>query len=144
MKHRRMGGIIIGTENTSRGKNFNRRFFVFHNMNLSCRCLGTQKEFRREVEGILHISCRVVLRRIQCGKVVVIGLNLSSLVYLKAHSCKDIDELFPNQGNRVKVSDGYLFCRQCEVDFFRLIFLLQLALFHLLFHFLELAKRPLF
>ena len=86
----------------------------------------------------------MILWCIQCSKVVVIGLDFSSLVYLKAHACKDVDKLFADQGNRMKVSDRCLFCRKGQVDFLGLIFLLQLALFHLLFHFLEAAKRPLF
>ena len=144
MEHRRMGCVVIRPKNTSRGKDLDRRLFVFHDMNLACRCLGTKQEFRGEIESILHISCRVILWCIQCSKVVVIGLDFSSLVYLKAHACKDVDELFADQGNRMKVSDRCLFCRKGQVDFLGLIFLLQLALFHLLFHFLEAAKRPLF
>ena len=112
-----MGCVVIRPKNTSRGKDLDRRLFVFHDMNLACRCLGTKQEFRGEIEGILHISCRVILWCIQCSKVVVIGLDFSSLVYLKAHACKDVDKLFADQGNRMKVSDRCLFCRKGQVDF---------------------------
>ena len=52
------------------------------------RSLGSKQEFRRQVEGILHVSCGVILRGIQCGKVVIIGLDLGSFIYAEAMDAK--------------------------------------------------------
>ena len=34
-----------------------------------------------------------LMRGIQCGKVIIISIDLGSFVYAEAHGCEDIDQL---------------------------------------------------
>ena len=64
-----MGRIIIGTEYFTGAQDLDGRLLALHNVYLTCRGLGSKQKFRRQVEGILHVSCGVILRGIQCGEV---------------------------------------------------------------------------
>ena len=62
-----MGRIIIGSEYFTGAQDLDGRLLALHNVYLTCRGLGSKQKFRRQVEGILHVSCGVILRGIQCG-----------------------------------------------------------------------------
>ena len=102
---------------------------ALHHVNLTSGGLGSKQEFRRQVEGILHISCGVILRGIQCGKVVIIGLDLGSFIYAEAHGCEDIDQLVTHLGYRMEVTGLAALCRHGDIDLLTLVAQLHLFFF---------------
>ena len=61
MEHRGVGRVTVGTEYTSRCQHLDRRLLRVHDTDLSRACVGTEQDIFRYIEGILHISCRMVL-----------------------------------------------------------------------------------
>ena len=113
-------------------------------MNLACGGLGTKQKLRRQIEGILHIAGRMVLRSVQGGEIIVIGLDLRALVYLKAHGTKNINELVADQGDGVQITGLHLLGGHGDVHLLTLVSGLQLLLFHLDIQLGKLLGRPLF
>ena len=80
MKKRRMSRInFIGTVNSARGNNANRRLLFFHNTNLNRRCLSTKQNIIGYIECVLCIACRVIFRQIQRLKVIIIILYFGTV-----------------------------------------------------------------
>ena len=52
---------FVRTEYTSRCQHLDRRLLRVHDTDLSRACVGTEQDIFRYIEGILHISCRMVL-----------------------------------------------------------------------------------
>ena len=102
---------------------------ALHHVNLTSGGLGSKQEFRRQVEGILHISCGVILRGIQCGKVIIIGLDLGSFIYAEAHGCEDIDQLITHLGYGMQVTGRAALCRHGDIDLLTLVAQLHLFFF---------------
>ena len=72
MKHRRMRQVIVTSENGTRCDHPDGRLGLEHRSDLYRRCMGSQQSAVFEIEGILHISCRMVLGKIQCFEVMKI------------------------------------------------------------------------
>ena len=86
----------------------------------------------------------MILRSVQGCKIIIIRFDFTSLINLKAHSCKNINKLISDQGNRVQISDPYRLCRDSKVDLFPLISVHKLQLFHFVFHIRKSVKSPAF
>ena len=52
-------------------------------------------------EGVLHVSCRMVWREVECLKNMPIVLHLRSLSYAKAHPLEDVTDLLLYERERV-------------------------------------------
>lgn len=55
-----------------------------------------EEAFFRDIESILRISCRMIGRKIESLKIIVIPLNLGARRYLEAHTDKYILNLVKN------------------------------------------------
>ena len=86
MEHRGVGRVGVRAEHAAGDQYLDGGLFHVHDTNLAATGLGTQYDIVRNVEGILHIAGRVVLRHVQAGEVVVVVLNLGAFVNFKAHT----------------------------------------------------------
>ncbi len=66
--------------------------------------MGTEQRIRIDVERILHISCRVVLRNVGKLEVVVVLLNFRSFGNLVAHADEEVFNLLLNHDQRMNRS----------------------------------------
>ena len=135
-----MGRVVVRAEHLARGDDLDGRLLALHDVDLSCR--GAQQEFRRQVEGILHISRRVILRRVQRREVVVVGLDLGALIDLEAHGSEDVDQLVLHLGDRMEPSLLNADRGLGDVDLLPLIAHLKLLCADGVLHVLEMLLRP--
>ena len=116
MECRRMCGIhLIWTENSARCYHSYRKLSFLHLMYLNWRCLRTKKYILCNIECILFIFCRVVVRDIECLKIIVIILNLRSLNNFITHSNKYIFNFFKCYRIWMTVSHCEFFARKCDI-----------------------------
>ena len=141
-EHRGMRRVIVRAEYLAGRQNLDRRLLLLHDMNLAGGRLCPEQEFRRQVEGILHVSRRMILRCIQRREVVIIILNLGALVDREAHPREDIDQLVPDLRDRMQAADLSVRGRQRDVDLLALIAGLKLLLLHPLIERVEVIDRP--
>ena len=125
-----MRSVVVRTEYSTRGKNFNRWSFLFHNTDLSCRRLRAENEVFRQIEGILHISCRVILGGIQRREVVVVRFNFRAFKYLKAHTCENVDKLVLYKRDRVQSPCLVLFTGHGNINTLVCVLLFHFHLTH--------------
>ena len=106
MEGRRMGSVyLIRTEHSSRSDHADWQLAFLHGTGLYRRCLRTKQNGAVNKKCILLISCRMVLRNIQLGKVIVCILYLRTFHYLIAHSDKDSFHFLQGNGIWMTVSD---------------------------------------
>ena len=101
-----MGSVRVGAEHTAGHQDLDGRLLNVHGADLAAGSLGTQQELLRQVEGVLHVACRVILGHVQAGKVVVIVLDLREGAHRKAHAGEHVDDLVGDQGQRVQAAHG--------------------------------------
>ena len=130
MEHRRVGCVVVRTEHTAGRENLDGGIFLFHYTDLPCGRLRSQEQVFRQIEGILHISCRVVLGGIECRKVIIIGFNFRAFEHLEPHPCEDIDEFILHQSDWVQRARMILFTWHRNVDAFRGVLLLHFLFFY--------------
>ena len=139
-----MGRVVVRAEDLAGRQDLDRGLFGLHDMDLPCRGLGPEQIFRGQIEGVLHISGRMVHRGVQSREVVVVVLDLGSLVDLKSHSGENIDHLVLHLGNGVKIAADHLLCGDRDIDLLLLIAVLQLRLPGFLFHLCQIFQDPVF
>ena len=142
MEHGGMGCIIIGTEYLTGSQNLDGKLLGLHGMNLCCGGLCRQQKLRRQIEGILHISCGMVLWCIQCSKVIIIVLNFLILEHLKAHTCEDINNLVSGLGNGMQIAGLYCYGGHGYIQLLGCITLLHFLCLHPGIHLFELSQSP--
>ena len=84
----------------------------------------------------------MILRGIERGEVVVVGLDLRALVNLKAHARKRLDHLISDQRVRVEIAARNFRARQRDINLLCLVAVIQLCLSRLLFECGQLFKHP--
>ena len=126
-----MSCVIVATINSTRSNHANRRvrFTGLHSASLYRRSMGTEQIFFSDVEGILHVASRMVLRQVQCFKVVVIFFDFRTFHYFKAHTHKDFFDFTHGQGYRMQMTFARLTTGQSDVHFFICQFISQRFLF---------------
>ena len=107
VKHRGVGGIMVRPIGTSRNNDPHRRFGGLHRPHLHRRCMGAQHlapalGIGRQIEGIMLLACRVFLGNVECGEIIVIGLNVRTLGNGEPHLGKDCDNFFNGAGQRMQ------------------------------------------
>ena len=83
-----------------------RRLLFFHNTDLNGRGLGSEEHIFGDIESVLSISCGVVLRKVECFEVVIIGFNFGTFCDGKAHSEEDILNFVENDVERMFLAGG--------------------------------------
>ena len=98
VEYGRMGGIVIPAEHLARGNHADWRIgcMLPESSRLYRRCMGAEKNIRRNVEGILHIPGRMVLRQVQAFEIVVILFDFRPLFYGIAHADEGLHD-FPKR-----------------------------------------------
>ena len=71
----------------------------------------------------------MVLRGVQRSEIIVIGLDLGTLIHLKAHGCENVGQLVAHSGYRVKIAVTDLNRRHGNIDLLGFVTLLLLLLF---------------
>ena len=112
-----MGCIhFVGTEYSAGRDHTDRQLALFHGTNLNRRGLGTQNDFLIDIEGILLVSCRMVLRDIQRFEVVVVLLDFGTANHFVAHANENSLYLFQSDRIGMTMSNGIFLCRQGNVN----------------------------
>ena len=102
---------FIRTEYSSRCDHTDRQLSFFHGTCLNRRCLGTKKYGIIDKESILLVSCRMILRNIQLGKVVICIFNFRTFYNFIAHSNKNALNLFQRNAVGMTMTDSGFLCR---------------------------------
>ena len=126
-----MGGVGVGAEHTAGHQDLDGRLLNVHGADLAAGSLGTQQELLRQVEGVLHVACRVILGHVQAGEVVVVVLDLRCVSHRKAHAGEHVDDLVGDQGQRVQAAHGAGLGGQGDIHRLRSIAGSKLCLLHL-------------
>ena len=142
MEQWRVGCIqCIRTVNTAWCNDADRWFLFFHNTDLHWGGLGSQNDIVVDIEGILGISCRVILWDVERLEVVVVKLNLRSLCNIKAHAHEDFFELIQYNADWMFFAQhtafawhGDIQCFGCKALVEHLSFQLGLGLFEFFFN----------
>ena len=90
--------------------------------------MRAQDDVVLDVEGVLRVARRVVLREIEQLEVVVVVLDLRALDHVKAHAGEHVDQLILHEGDRVHAAQRRVLARFGDVDGLacELLFLLEL------------------
>ena len=129
MEQRRVGCVNgVRTVNTARRNNADRRLALFHRADLHRRGLRAEHNIIRNIEGILRVACRMILRDVQRLEVVVIQLNLRTLSDREAQTEENLLELVEHDVQRMLLADDNVLTRQGNVDSLRLQLLLECSL----------------
>ena len=117
MEQRGVGGVHrVGAVNAARRDDADRWFFLLHGADLHRGGLGSEQNIVADVEGVLGISGRVVLRDVERLKVVVVQLDLRAGRNLKSHADDDLFELVQHDGQRVFFAQRLFLTRQGDVQ----------------------------
>ena len=111
-----MGCVVVTAENASCHQYFERRLHLLHAADLPAGGLGAQEKIFRDIEGILLVPCRVILRGIESGEVVVVIFDFRSLVVNKSHAGKQINQLIAHNVDRIERAGGSLDGGHGDVD----------------------------
>ena len=88
-------------------------------MHLNRRGLRTEQDVVGNIEGVLRIARRVVFRCIERLEVVVIGLDLGTLLDIKAHRTEDLAHLLLDLCKGVTMTELTPLRRHGNIDLFR-------------------------
>ena len=125
VERRRVGCVhFVGAEYSSRRDHTDRQLSFFHNTGLYRGGLGTEQDGIIDEKSILFVSCRMVLRNVQLGKVIVRIFYLRSFYNFVSHADKNTFHFFQSDGVWMTVSDSGFLRRKGYVDHFRLHFFL--------------------
>ena len=130
MEQGRVRGVYRVRAVNAAGRNdADRRLLLLHRAYLHGRCLGTQDDVIRNIEGILRVARRMILRDVQSLKVVVVKLNLGTLSDREAQTKEDFLEFIEHDVQRMLFADrqrlaghGHVQRFPCELGFERLAF----------------------
>ncbi|MNN45860.1 hypothetical protein D3C81_1602120 [compost metagenome] len=84
--------VIITAVYATRTNNFDWHFTLhfFHRSYLNRGSLSTHQKILSQIEGVLHIASRMILRQIKCFEVVIILLYFRTLCDPVTHSNENI------------------------------------------------------
>ena len=104
-----MGGVRILPVGLARNDNTDRRLLRFHGVDLNRRRVGTQQLalaifVRREKECVVHFPRRMAFREIQCGEVVIIGLDIGTFGNRETHIGENRSDLVNHLADRVNAA----------------------------------------
>ena len=117
MEQRGVGSVNgVRTVNAARCNNADRRLALFHGANLHRRGLRAEHNVIRNIEGILRVACRMILRNVQRLKVVVVELDLRAFRDREAKTEENLLELVEDDVQRMLLADHDLVARQGNVD----------------------------
>ena len=111
MEHRHVGGVSrVAAEHPPRHDRIDRRFDGLHDPDLDRGGVGAQQGATRftvvHVEGVVHVSGRVVGRKVEGTEVVPLVLDLGALGHSEAHTHENVLEAFPGLGDHVPVAEA--------------------------------------
>jgi len=115
----------VGAVDAAGGDDTNGGLFAFHNANLNCGGLTSQKSTIVDVEIVERVSCGMLLRDIQGGEIVPLVFDFWAISDIKAHSAKDFQQLVYGFGDDVRFADSDGYARQSDVDKLLLIFAMR-------------------
>lgn len=98
-----------------------------HGTSLYRRGLGPHEEFIGQIERVLHVAGRMILRQVQCLKVKIVIFNFRTFGDFKAHAHEDLFDLTQGERHRMQMPFGCLAARQGHVNLFRRHFFFKLA-----------------
>ncbi len=118
MEHRGVGCVVVAAVNGTGANHANRsvRLLAFQSTRLHAGGLGAQQIIFGNIEGILHIQCRMIRRQIQCGEVVVYILNFRTVTNIKAHTHEDFLNLTHGQCYGMQMTGFRLAARQSNIN----------------------------
>lgn len=90
-----------------------------HGTSLYRRGLGPHEEFIGQIERVLHVAGRMILRQVQCLKVKIVIFNFRTFGDFKAHAHEDLFDLTQGERHRMQMPFGCLAARQGHVNLFR-------------------------
>ncbi len=77
---------------------------ALHHAQLRIASVSAKKRSRGDVKGVLHIACRMILRKVQPFEIVVVRFDLGSELHREAHAGEDLDQLIHHQCDRMFAS----------------------------------------
>ncbi len=86
-----MRGIVIVTINRAWHDDLQRRLAVFHGADLHRRGVRPQQPIVGDENSILHIPSRMIFRKVERFKIMIIVLNVGAAGDFKAQAVKNID-----------------------------------------------------
>ena len=120
MEHGGMSCIVVAAIYCTRANHANGSvgLHAFQGTSLHAGGLGTQQVVFSDIEGVLHIQCRMIRRQIQSSKVVVNVLDFGAVTNIKAHAHENLFNFTQSQGYRVQVTQLRLATGQSNINFF--------------------------
>ncbi len=118
----------------------NRWLILFHQTHLHRSCMRTKQMRISDEKRILHIACRMIGRKIQCLKIVVICLDFRTICHTKAHPTENVSNFLNRLGDNVHMSARLCASGQRQIER-RLP--RSVVLLHLICSFIEKALRRL-
>src|ERR1051326_5346996 len=103
-----------GTDNTDR------RFHFLHCADLYRGCVGPEEQMLRDVERIAGVPRWMAWRNVQRVEVIVRGFDLRSVLYGVTHRNEDVFDFFPDNGERMTMTNTAPVSGQCNVQRFTL------------------------
>ena len=111
MEHRHVSGVSrVAAEHAPRHDRIDRWFNGLHDPDLDRGGVGTQQSATRltvvHVEGVVHVSGRVVGWKVESAEVVPLVLDLGALSHSEAHTHENVFEALPGLGDYVPVTEA--------------------------------------
>ena len=105
VENRAMRGVVVASVHFARRDNTNRGRTRLHNARLHCGSLRTQNDIVIDIESILHIACRVILRHVEQLEVIKVAFDFRTFHHGESHTREYIDKFSRNQRKRMKRTD---------------------------------------
>ena len=117
MEQRGMGRIdVVTAEYTARCNDADRRLLVFHRADLNRRGLRAENNIIGYIEGVLRITCRMILRNVQGFEIVVVGLDIRTLCDRESHADKNILDFIQNKIDRMLLANRNFSARHRDIE----------------------------
>ena len=140
VEKRRMCSVnCVGTVNTAGRDYSDRRLSLLHGTYLYAGGLSSENHIVVDVESILCISCRVMLRHIERLKAVMVGLDLGAVNNIKAHAKEYFLYFFKHCCEGVKSANFGSLAGESNVDGLRSHFICSCLRFESLCLFCDLS-----
>ena len=107
VEHRRVSRVPVIAEHPARHEDADRRLLAHHGAHLHRTRMGTE-HFRQRVvsllqkEGVMCLARRMAFRKVQCGEVVPVILDVRTFGHAEAHVAEDRGDLLENLHHRVQ------------------------------------------
>ena len=129
MEHRRVGGVTVDAVGAAGHDDAQRpavgqsllHVLAQHGARLHRRGVGAQHDGRAvgargQIEGVLHLSRRMIGRNVECGEIVPVVLDVGTVGPGESHLAEDRRDLVHHLADRVKRTLPLGSCRQADVD----------------------------